>query len=274
MTDSAAAVGRPRTLAASTPRHPLDTREKRTAINYALHGKGIPAKACSLCWVIKSTAEFNKKSSASDGLAAECRACRNADRARRMATDSEYRERHRTSVRESARRQYAIRKDEIRALVKQRRQEYLKQNANRVRDPNVLKRCGGQCGQLLPETEFRLNRGAKGGLRERCRHCEADAGKRARRACLEAYGHPVGWICYLCALPIAAESEAWVDHVIPQSKGGPNTVENLRWTHDLCNMRRGDKPLTAEQLHRLKAANPACPSDRVGGDEPDVAPAA
>ncbi len=41
-----------RNASLSAPEHPLGTREKRTAVNYALSAKGIPAKACSKCWVI------------------------------------------------------------------------------------------------------------------------------------------------------------------------------------------------------------------------------
>jgi hypothetical protein len=246
---------RPRTPASLADKHPLNTREKRTAINYALRGKGLPVKACSMCWVIKSTSEFNKKSSASDGLSPDCRSCNNARHADRMENEPGYRERMRLLARDSARRLYPVKQPLIRQQSKMRRAGYLAQNATRVKDPNVLRRCAGQCGQLLPETEFRFNRGVKDGLRARCARC-SDASRRARRACLQAYGEPLGQACYLCGFAITVKGNAWVDHVIPQSQGGPDTADNVRWSHDVCNLRRQADPLTAEQIQRALAFGP------------------
>lgn len=209
-----------------------------------------------MCWVIKSISEFNRKGTASDGLDPHCRGCNSARHAERMATDSAYREMMRTSTRESKRRVYPIRREEIRQQVKERRRRYVVKNANRVKDPSVLRKCAGACGRVLPETEFRLDRGVNDGLRARCCYC-SDAWKRSRAACLKSYGDPVGLICYLCGLQIYEASVAWVDHVVPQSKGGPDTAENLRWTHDICNLRRRDYPLTPEQAERFKATAPA-----------------
>jgi hypothetical protein len=35
--------------------------------------------------------------------------------------------------------------------------------------------------------------------------------------------------------------EHHLDHITPWSKGGANTVRNLRLTHDICNMQKGDR---------------------------------
>ncbi|WP_052479931.1 HNH endonuclease [Streptomyces sp. NBRC 110035] len=175
-----------------------------------------------------------------------------------MAEDPGYREMMRKSSRESHRKFYPERRAVIQQRVKRRRLQYLAENANRVQDPKVLKRCAGQCGQMLPETEFRLNRGVAGGLRARCNHC-SDACKRARRTCFEAFGDPVGQACYLCGHEIEALPDAWVDHVIPQSQSGPDTADNVRWTHELCNLSRGAKPLTPEQFQRFQRIVPTFP---------------
>ena len=44
--------------------------------------------------------------------------------------------------------------------------------------------------------------------------------------------------CQICG-GLVAFGEHHLDHVIPYSKGGPDTVDNLRLAHDLCNRRRG-----------------------------------
>ena len=47
--------------------------------------------------------------------------------------------------------------------------------------------------------------------------------------------------CHLCGLKGATTA----DHLIPRSKGGPDTIENLRPAHLGCNSSRGDRDLSA-----------------------------
>lgn len=66
---------------------------------------------------------------------------------------------------------------------------------------------------------------------------------------LERYGVT----CYLCAAPIdpqiprrIGKENGWelglhIDHVVPIIAGGPDTLENVRPTHAICNMKKGDK---------------------------------
>lgn len=56
-----------------------------------------------------------------------------------------------------------------------------------------------------------------------------------------------GWICGLCGEPVSPDV-AWpdplspsVDHIVPLSKGGGHTVENVQLTHLQCNVRKGDR---------------------------------
>jgi HNH endonuclease. len=63
-----------------------------------------------------------------------------------------------------------------------------------------------------------------------------------------------GTDCYLCSKPIDFEAvrkvgeDGWElsyhpDHVIPLSKGGLDTIDNIRPTHAQCNIRKGSKIL-------------------------------
>ena len=45
-------------------------------------------------------------------------------------------------------------------------------------------------------------------------------------------------ICAICGKPI--EGEFTIDHIIPLSRGGGNTLNNLRPTHKTCNMIKGN----------------------------------
>ncbi|MCK4870784.1 MAG: HNH endonuclease [Gammaproteobacteria bacterium] len=40
--------------------------------------------------------------------------------------------------------------------------------------------------------------------------------------------------CYLCGLPVSWDT-AEMDHVVPVSRGGKNTIANLKWAHRICN---------------------------------------
>lgn len=58
---------------------------------------------------------------------------------------------------------------------------------------------------------------------------------RITRAVLARYGTT----CHLCGRPGATTA----DHIIPRSRGGPDTVDNCRPAHLRCNQRRGDRTL-------------------------------
>lgn len=47
--------------------------------------------------------------------------------------------------------------------------------------------------------------------------------------------------CYLCDKKIRSLKEANFDHIIPISRGGAHTFENLAATHARCNQRKNDK---------------------------------
>ena len=46
------------------------------------------------------------------------------------------------------------------------------------------------------------------------------------------------WICGICGDPVS-RSDASIDHVIPLSKGGPHSFENVQCAHVLCNSKKG-----------------------------------
>ena len=55
-----------------------------------------------------------------------------------------------------------------------------------------------------------------------------------------------GWTCQLCGGPldvVAHPNSDWapsLDHIVPKSAGGPDSVDNLRASHRWCNTVRGD----------------------------------
>jgi 5-methylcytosine-specific restriction endonuclease McrA len=64
-----------------------------------------------------------------------------------------------------------------------------------------------------------------------------------------------GSICHICnididlSLPRKTSTPGWemglhIDHLIPISKGGPDTVENVRPAHGICNLKKHAKTLS------------------------------
>lgn len=50
-----------------------------------------------------------------------------------------------------------------------------------------------------------------------------------------------GDICQLCGDPVAPSDVLHLDHIVPHSLGGHDTVANLQVAHALCNMRKGNR---------------------------------
>ena len=53
-----------------------------------------------------------------------------------------------------------------------------------------------------------------------------------------------GMICHICSGVIESMADLHFDHIIPLSKGGPHTMENIAPSHAQCNMHKGAR-LTA-----------------------------
>ena len=48
-------------------------------------------------------------------------------------------------------------------------------------------------------------------------------------------------VCALCGKPFAKMDDATVDHIIPLSKGGRDTPDNMQLAHNWCNQTKGNK---------------------------------
>lgn len=63
-----------------------------------------------------------------------------------------------------------------------------------------------------------------------------------------------GTSCAICGVPVERsikdhEDSKYItfDHIIPRSKGGNDSMSNLRLAHRLCNMERGNDPILPEE---------------------------
>lgn len=70
------------------------------------------------------------------------------------------------------------------------------------------------------------------------------------------------WVCHICSRPIG-QSYVWpdgrmgsMDHVVPVSKGGPHTSDNLKAAHLICNIQKSNRlslVMSAQSLLDIKS---------------------
>ena len=79
-----------------------------------------------------------------------------------------------------------------------------------------------------------------------------------------------GWTCQLCGTPVHADAPTpqerpTLDHIVPQSQGGPHTPHNHPLAHGLCNAMRGaGRDVSKDKLAaRIAAARNASALDSV-----------
>lgn len=85
-----------------------------------------------------------------------------------------------------------------------------------------------------------------------------------REIYIEQGGH-----CAFCAKPFGNEIPE-IDHWLAMAQGGPNTRDNIRLLHKVCNRTKGGKPLEAfglYPLHQMLMDDPLPPDDIVSPKE-------
>ena len=58
---------------------------------------------------------------------------------------------------------------------------------------------------------------------------------------MQYLGERDGWRCGICGKRIRDRKQASPDHIVPLSKGGEHSLENLQITHRQCNLAKGNR---------------------------------
>ena len=169
-------------------------------------------KKCSKCQILKDFSFFNKDKNKKDGHCNNCRDCSKViSKAWHLANLDKQKESFKKSYLENR---------ELRLLSAKK---WRKENAATKREYNRRRKALLKSVRFEPYTDFEV---------------------------LEKYGT----ICHLCGIEIDMSAPRWsgkdgwqmglqIDHVMPISKGGSDTLDNVKPSHGICNLIKNDNVL-------------------------------
>lgn len=239
------------------------------------------AKACSKCGEVKPSAEFQRRKASADGLQTSCKACaaeykrqhyvknreqilaRVAEHGRsyRAANPEKVAERHRVyreanrdAIAEGAR---AYRKANREALAAYER-KWATENRETRRE--IDRRYRRRHREKLSASKRAYRQANPDKIADQWRRWVAanpdKAAANARRwraAKAAAYSEPYtraevwaksGGICGICEQEILPSHGTWhIDHIVPLSRGGDDTLANVQASHAPCNLAKGNQIL-------------------------------
>jgi hypothetical protein len=196
------------------------------------------SKTCPKCRQTKPLHEWGKNKSKKDGLSSECKSCHASDVAKwRKANPEEQKRRSRAQHDKNKEKSNEARRANYRAnedRERKQRKSYYEKTAEK---------------QKQSSKEWRINNPEKArsqGRRIRAMRASVYTEDYSTDQVLERWGIN----CHLCGLPIdllaprSTHAKGWelglqLDHVIPLSSGGPDTLENVKPSHGKCNIAKG-----------------------------------
>ena len=195
-------------------------------------------KRCSKCGQTKPHSDWGKNKSKKDGLASECKSCH-------ASASAQWRKANPEEQKRRSREQYSKNREASNA--KRKENYWANQERERAHRKSYYERT--QETQRQTSREWRKNNPEK--LRQQNRRT------RAKRASVPSEPYSTldvlnrwGTNCHLCGYaidldaPRATHTPGWeyglqLDHVIPISAGGSDTLENVKPSHGKCNIGKG-----------------------------------
>lgn len=181
-------------------------------------------KICSMCKKEKTLDLFIKRSDRKSGYTSMCKGCKNS---KYKPTNEQAKQYKATWVEKNPERHKEIKRN------------WHNKNADAINEQRRKKRKEDPLKIRESETIAKQRRRAK--RRENGFELYS----------FEQFINLYGFTCHICkeAIDPSASRKAgdagWerglhIDHVVPLSKGGPDTLENVRPAHGLCNMKKGN----------------------------------
>jgi len=214
-----------------------------------------PQKTCTKCGETKPATEFSRDKSARDGLQNKCKACNAAYREANRTRSNEYFRAHYAANKERVgkrnRARYAANKEQMKAY-RETNKERRKQQRRAYRETHKQQETEQQriYRESNKEQTARTWRIWYIANRERV-IARAHVGRHIRRGRIRnaegthtvadikaQYGRQKGK-CYWCGKKLSKPYH--LDHVVPLSRGGSNSPENIVISCPPCNLSKGNK---------------------------------
>jgi 5-methylcytosine-specific restriction endonuclease McrA len=180
-------------------------------------------KTCRLCLVPKSLDDFYPHASTADKRRHECKSCVKGRESRRHAqadpeahnaTNRAWRSANPEAARAHQRSYYERTRDSRRDIRLEQTRQWAAANPDAVRA-----------------------NGSKHSAKRRARKRDTQIDRVDLAAILDEHGR----FCHLCEREIAEDDVLEMDHVVPLSRGGSHTADNIRPSHRRCNRRKYNK---------------------------------
>lgn len=218
-------------------------------------------KKCRLCGVEKPLDEFHRDRSKADGRRNECKPCKCADvKTRRNPTKIRaWREANKDRIAEQARERRRANRDQVLAAKKRHREKYRKelaekQTARYWSDPERHRENGREYARSH-KTEARERHTQW--RRSNIEHVREYARAASYRRKFDRDAETIEFVellkndpCSYCGAP----GPSHIDHIVPVSKGGPNTPDNLTAACVSCNSSKHDRSLLEFLLYSRRLA--------------------
>jgi len=213
-------------------------------------------KTCTNCGEVKpATLEFFYKKSGNKtyGLKSHCKPCcskyQEANREKHLERVKQYQKANREKIlkykkhyRETNREELKKRKKQYYEANRKKREQYYEANREELNRKHRERRA------LNPEKTRESGRKAR--HKRRALKLNNGHSPYSETEVLAAYGTA----CHICGVPIDLDAsrqcgvDGWenglhIDHLQPISKGGPDTLKNVRPAHGKCNVKKGNKTL-------------------------------
>lgn len=200
----------------------------------------LPAKTCTKCGERKLLTEYSKTRASKDGMKASCKLCDSI-------AACNYYQANKSSI---ALKNKKYSEENLESIATYRR-SYREDNRNRKLEQDRIYRENNRNKiQAASRDFYRRNKDLyiQKSRAARARKKKSSHEYYTEQQVLDQYGTA----CHLCTKEVNLEAPRWVgvpgwedglhiDHVLPISKGGPDTLDNVRPAHGSCNLKKGDR---------------------------------
>lgn len=220
------------------------------------------SKTCTSCGFEKILSDFGKRNDTRDGRRSQCKDCRNAVNGKwqkspkAKAYASQWVKDNPDKVKAYSDKYWKKNPDKLKAkrakgeaTWRKRYPEKAKAKSAKWRNnnPDKIKEIGKRFRESHP------NKSRDDANRRRAKIQGVESVKYTEQDIFELWGTD----CYLCSKPINLKAarqvgkKGWQDglhleHLIPITKNGPDTPQNVRPAHGLCNLKKGSNPYYGE----------------------------